>query len=1179
MPSKHDRSISNISNDFALSRRRQLRAERNRRYRARQRATHTAPTSSTYTQLQQGEQIIDLIPLEEEQPPNTISSIGVRVQGITLPQDAQDARLQQETQPTDEHLTLYQKNLQQRVNRAFFRQFASPKTGPPIASSSSNAQPLATLSQYFRSLPPNNPITPGRASIQASTQPSNDPHKDDAIIVPSHNDGNPAAGTDIANNAIEHQATNFDISVQGSEDQLRESSTEGSERENDSASEDSFQDFVSERSSQSDDDTNEPVDMSADDYTIDKLYEELQHGFHGCTEDEHNEKLREHMEAAGGRHHELNEVFNDVNFPSVLGLVDMITPERLARQQDPTPEQWEAMFCGVSRANGHEYPMNVCLHKERTQAVEPDVAFDVDSFLGFATSLAMARKGLWYQPAPQMRQNMRSDVHLETNIFRSSRDPEQAEQASTAMLRDVPHFLLGRIVGAHDITLHVLFPHIEPTQDKFVSLSREQLTRWTDKVLNPALYKYYPAHYTQHLPASYRHAWANSKSHQVEGRKIETASYQSQMSLGHHLQPQRLGAVWNDIIETIDNTPGLADFREPQLFFQAIGTKLQFKTDASCPTLLDAMEAFESYFEDLIDPQFVQLDRFYTDIGKEICARTSLLREQHAHVEEEAQVYSWKRCCLEKYIMWMYDGQPPAAGNRGQRYYDQNMLYEASSLTTLTPKRSKLREGGLIYTQFYGSVKEISDAAKCKPFNNDGLEEMALDPQISQGLQNATGGRRREARIIERAYLASKCRIRDAIQDSVKKSFGIREEHRISWMLFQGLLRRLRSCPRQELEIVLTDCPSYAWAVRTEVYLNYLWRSADKFATGFEVIRARSRRDLVRWEETKMMAMFLRCLRFVFGGYELRRESALWWGRRERTFGEPEQTRVWYGLGFSNTLARYGYCWLEPRMDWGRLQFRLEISDQVLFGNRTLQGQYMRRGQHVQGFLDLTQRLELALIWIQRYQGIDRVRQRLMEWMAEMCLQQFRIDIMTGIRGEIRAEHREEAVKGETRFCREYLEEIMVGGVHAVSGNKTNFKLAEQLTHFLFDFDDARRRTHWENRPYRKLYRRAVTGMAQALGGRRYGRWLAGEVHRRLLEGHWMLPYPCAEVLLQTTKGGARMWYSVVHQPRREGQGREVTEWKWGGKGWQEGRPEARAGWVNWSKEEWEAWMSRQGGG
>ena len=64
-----------------------------------------------------------------------------------------------------------------------------------------------------------------------------------------------------------------------------------------------------------------------------------------------------------------------------------------------------------------------------------------------------------------------------------------------------------------------------------------------------------------------------------------------------------------------------------------------------------------------------------------------------------------------------------------------------------------------------------------------------------------------------------------------------------------------------------------------------------------------------------MMAMFLRCLRFVFGGHLLSRESALWWSRRERTAGEPAQLRVWHELGFCNTLPRYGYCWLEPKVD------------------------------------------------------------------------------------------------------------------------------------------------------------------------------------------------------------------------------------------------------------------------
>jgi hypothetical protein len=49
-------------------------------------------------------------------------------------------------------------------------------------------------------------------------------------------------------------------------------------------------------------------------------------------------------------------------------------------------------------------------------------------------------------------------------------------------------------------------------------------------------------------------------------------------------------------------------------------------------------------------------------------------------------------------------------------------------LTSVILKRSKLREGGLIYSQFYGSVKEVSDATKYFPFKNDGFEELVLDP-------------------------------------------------------------------------------------------------------------------------------------------------------------------------------------------------------------------------------------------------------------------------------------------------------------------------------------------------------------------------------------------------------------------------------------------------------------------
>ena len=166
--------------------------------------------------------------------------------------------------------------------------------------------------------------------------------------------------------------------------------------------------------------------------------------------------------------------------------------------------------------------------------------------------------------------------------------------------------------------------------------------------------------------------------------------------------------------------------------------------------------------------------------------------------------------------------------------------------------------------------------------------------------------------------------------------------------------------------------------MRTEGYLNFLWRSVDKFASLFEIIRARCRQDLVTWEQTKMMAMALRCLRFVLGGHQLYRESALWWSRCEREVGDPPQQRIWYGLGFCNTLSRYGYCWLEPRIDWERLVFKSEVTDRVLFGNSMLRGQYLRRGGRVEDFFNTTRRLELALQWLEQHHRHEIVRDRIL---------------------------------------------------------------------------------------------------------------------------------------------------------------------------------------------------------
>jgi len=236
-------------------------------------------------------------------------------------------------------------------------------------------------------------------------------------------------------------------------------------------------------------------ETTAHDIVVQKLYDELVQGFHGCTEEEHREDSRRHMADAGENHHGLGEVFNDDSFPSVLGLQEMITPERLARELSPTPELRRSVFCGIPSHGRQRYPNNACLHKEETRAVDADIAFDIHSFLGFATSLAFAKKGLWSQIAPQKKQNLSVDVHIQERMFTQNENPGRSDHSNLAMLQRIPHFMLGRVEGAHDITVFILFPHITVLGDNFKSFTDKQLSRWADQIYLPALHKFYNAHY------------------------------------------------------------------------------------------------------------------------------------------------------------------------------------------------------------------------------------------------------------------------------------------------------------------------------------------------------------------------------------------------------------------------------------------------------------------------------------------------------------------------------------------------------------------------------------------------------------------------------------------------------------------------------------------------------------
>ena len=977
------------------------------------------------------------------------------------------------------------------------------------------------------------------------------------------------------------------------------------------------------------------TEITARSYTVEKVCDQLLQGIQGCSDDMHEAQRVQHYTNTSeldhcplthaAQSHGLRDILSQDYLPTedehwrhhasewqyaFCGSQEIESEDVRPRRQphiqvriprrdavDATPKSKQQWSCATPPEERplepRRWPSQICLHAEESRPQAPTIAFDIDSCIGFATSLEFARYGIRFQAIPTLKQNVTSNLHI-SNPRYDSRTDENGDtvyiEKQSSMLR-TPHFRFGSVEGAREMDIYLLWPYLQHDRPSdgpatFVSLTHDQYAIWFDDIFYPALHACLEAHVLQHLPSSYRCAFGDSRARQLDTRVTDTHSYSAQQAIHYVIQPHALGMLWQEIGRRTQGSAAIQGFRDPQICFIARGTKLQLKTDPTRPTLLECMEDFITYLGRCLIMEHVQLQRLYVDIGKEVCPSTSLVRDDRPTLDEEPQVYLWKKCCLETYLRWLFElPLDPAATpaptaqlpKSGISVYTQSMLRDAVSVTVETPKRHTLRRGGLIYSQFYNSSKEIWDASKVQPFQHEATEELALDPQLRQAMRLQSGSKPVHAvPSIEKAYLNGKARVHQGTRDAYRKSFGVRQEYRISWALFLALVTRLTDDGNGNQGAILDDALPTVWPLRTASYLNYLRHNANKFCVGFEHMRGRCIERETSWEDTKMMVVFLRCLRFSVGSFDLARESSLWWSRRERrtiaemsavtrrsyaarqrcnaalqrrdryralllagdaAVDESEDSimdarrTTWIGLGFSNTLVRDGYCWLEPRFDWERFHFAIDCTDQVMFGNDLLKNRYMRRGGHVEDFFTLSRQVDLALRWIEASAYREDIVRQLLDWLCHICLRQFRIDIYLVLERQTVRQRRPKFEAGIQPLCYEVLAELCQAKPHLVHGNTTRFKTPREQIEYLWLDGGMFDRKHWDAKPYRTLFRRVRRGLSwrQRCNKNKLPSRFVTRLWELLMTHDWLLPNAKPGALLPGRKNQAshRLWFSV----------------------------------------------------
>ncbi|KAH8585655.1 hypothetical protein B0O99DRAFT_696257 [Bisporella sp. PMI_857] len=133
-------------------------------------------------------------------------------------------------------------------------------------------------------------------------------------------------------------------------------------------------------------------------------------------------------------------------------------------------------------------------------------------------------------------------------------------------------------------------------------------------------------------------------------------------------------------------------------------------------------------------------------------------------------------------------------------------MRDAMNQTFFAAPQRKESQDELIYSQFYNLIKTLFDTCKVYVFNNEALENLALDPGYIRSLQQEGG----------------------SITFS-KASYGIREEHCISLTMIKEISQQWRQWDLYDNEANYTPASLLYYIVPIQELLGFLYAQINKY--------------------------------------------------------------------------------------------------------------------------------------------------------------------------------------------------------------------------------------------------------------------------------------------------------------------------------------------------------------
>jgi hypothetical protein len=330
--------------------------------------------------------------------------------------------------------------------------------------------------------------------------------------------------------------------------------------------------------------------------------------------------------------------------------------------------------------------------------------------------------------------------------------------------------------------------------------------------------------------------------------------------------------------------------------------------------------------------------------------------------------------------------------------YDWCMTRDVGNITITGKTRSMIRKGGLMHSQFYGMNKLQFDAFKRFPWDNgdDVLAMMVVDNEYREALRATIGTKTIALGRCRRSYNHSGRRFVVGSRLNRERSWGAREEHRISLTLLQAINSELRCRGNPELRPEKDRSQFYVHPTRlVNEFSEYV---ALPIASWFQETLGMAPEGMLGIDHQKLAILQCYLLKASYSSSLLCRHPLLW---EKQIRGEGEEEGYKIGLGLKDIIKRYGFGWLPNSMfHWGANAFAPGIADQFPFPIRQLEKRYQKRKGEWETTRGILQEMDQIIGRIKMLGDNDHDRKKrriLLRWIATQVMRQYLQDVWEGL--------------------------------------------------------------------------------------------------------------------------------------------------------------------------------------